>query len=110
MDDLISRKLAIKAIRNAVDQWNIVDPFHVGIKRGLICGERIVGSLPSAESVWMKGKWIETEVLPKAFDVNGIGTWASKMQCDQCEFITYAIEGRMGQYNFCPNCGADMRS
>jgi hypothetical protein len=32
------------------------------------------------------------------------------MQCDQCGFITYAIEGHMGQYNFCPNCGADMRT
>ena len=67
-----------------------------------------IDAMPTIEER-KKGKWIEAEVMPKTFDVNGIETWASKMQCDQCGFITYAIEGHMGQYNFCPNCGADMR-
>jgi len=55
------------------------------------------------------GEWEEIEVIADAYDISGVKTWASKMRCDQCGFITFAIEGRMGQYNFCPNCGADMR-
>ena len=70
--------------------------------------ETIINEQPTIEER-KTGEWIEAEVMPKTFDVNGIETWASKMQCDQCGFITYAIEGHMGQYNFCPNCGADMR-
>ncbi len=63
---------------------------------------------PSAQPMRGKGGWEEIEVIPEAYDIAGVKTWASKMQCDQCGFTTYAIEGHMGQYNFCPSCGADM--
>ena len=55
------------------------------------------------------GKWIEVEVFPDSYDIYGNKTWSSEMQCDQCGFRHTAIEGHMAQYNFCPNCGADMR-
>ena len=55
------------------------------------------------------GEWLEAEVLSEAYDIEGVKTWGSKMQCDQCGFTHTAIEGHMAQYNFCPNCGADMR-
>ena len=32
-----------------------------------------------------------------------------KGRCSQCGFIHYFIEGHDSQYNFCPQCGADMR-
>ena len=56
-----------------------------------------------------KGKWEEIKVMPSAYDITGVKSWASMMRCDQCSFTTAAIEGRIGQYHFCPECGADMR-
>ena len=55
------------------------------------------------------GDWEETVVLPRAYDIMGNKTWASQMRCNKCEFATFAVEGKFSQYNFCPNCGADMR-
>jgi len=55
------------------------------------------------------GRWIDSGIHSRTFDIFGVRTWASRMMCDQCGFVTHAIEGRMEQYNFCPNCGADMR-
>ena len=55
-----------------------------------------------------KGEWLEVEVLPEVYDIEGIKTWGSEMQCDQCGFRHTAIEGHMAQYNYCPNCGSDM--
>lgn len=56
------------------------------------------------------GEWEEIEVIADAYDISGVKTWASKMKCNQCGFTTIAIEGHFSQYNFCPNCGADMRN
>ena len=56
-----------------------------------------------------KGEWEEIEVIPEAYDIAGVKTWASKMRCNQCGFTTFAIEGKFAQYDYCPNCGADMR-
>ena len=55
------------------------------------------------------GEWLEVEVFPEVYDIEGVKTWGSEMQCDQCGFRHTAIEGHMAQYNYCPNCGADMR-
>lgn len=65
--------------------------------------------LPSAPPECKVGEWEEIEVIPEAYDIAGVKTWASKMRCNQCGFITFAIEGKFAQYDFCPNCGADMR-
>ena len=54
------------------------------------------------------GEWEEIEVIPQAYDIAGVKTWASKMRCNQCGFTTFAIEGKFAQYNYCPNCGAQM--
>ncbi len=55
-----------------------------------------------------KPYWAEMEVLTDVYDIMGDKTWASKMRCSNCNFITYAIEGKFSQYNYCPNCGAQM--
>ena len=52
------------------------------------------------------GKWIEVEVFPEVYDIEGVKSWGSEMQCDQCGFRFTAIEGHIRQYNFCPNCGS----
>lgn len=55
-----------------------------------------------------EGEWVEVEVLPEVYDIEGVRTWGSKMQCAKCGFIFTASEGRITQHNFCPNCGAKM--
>lgn len=42
-----------------------------------------------------RGEWI---------DVSERGSWAIKNACDQCSKIVF-----QPNYNYCPNCGADMR-
>ena len=54
------------------------------------------------------GEWEEIEVIPEAYDIAGVKTWASKMRCNQCGFTTFAIEGKFAQYDYCPHCGAKM--
>ena len=56
----------------------------------------------------VRGEWIEVAVTD-GYDIEGVKTWVSVMQCSQCGFIVNAVEGHMAQYNFCPNCGAYMR-
>ena len=78
-------------------------PVHSDFEECLRCGIK----RPSAQR--KNGEWEEIEVIADAYDISGVKTWASKMMCDQCGFTTIAIEGRFSQYNYCPNCGADMR-
>lgn len=66
-----------------------------------------VSRMPTAD-VRENGEWEEIEVIADAYDISGVKTWASKMKCDQCGFTTIAVEGHFSQYNFCPNCGAQM--
>ena len=68
-----------------------------------------VEDLPSVTPTRHHGDWEETVVLPRAYDIMGNKTWASQMRCNKCEFATFAVEGKFSQYNFCPNCGADMK-
>ena len=69
----------------------------------------VINALPSVTPTRHHGEWEETVVLPRAYDIMGNKTWASQMRCNKCEFATFAVEGKFSQYNFCPNCGADMR-
>lgn len=62
-----------------------------------------------AQSERKTGEWEEIAVIADAYDISGAKTWASRIKCDQCGFTTTVIEGHFSQYNFCPNCGADMR-
>lgn len=99
-EDTISRQAAID------ETWkepSYTDPYNVLTE----VRERIQ-SLPSAQPERKKGKWVEVAVTD-GYDKDGIKTWISVMQCDQCGFIVNAVEGHMAQYNYCPNCGADIR-
>lgn len=69
----------------------------------------LINNAPTVQAKPRTGEWIEVEVFPEVYDIEGVKTWGSEMQCDQCGFKHIAIEGRITQYNFCPNCGADMR-
>ena len=56
-----------------------------------------------------KGGWEEVgDEYVEAYDIEGVHTYADKRRCNRCGLVHYFIEGH-GIYNFCPNCGADMR-
>ena len=55
------------------------------------------------------GKWKQSEIMQECFDIGGDKTWGIKFMCESCGFKTIAIEGDFAQYNYCPQCGADMR-
>lgn len=102
--DIIYRQAAIDALDGNVKVTGI-ETAQAVMEYIRECAERI-RSLPSAQPEQKRGKWEEIEVIPEAYDVAGVKTWASKMRCNQCGFTTFAIEGRFAQYYFCPNCGS----
>lgn len=57
----------------------------------------------------VKGRWVEVVDRTEMYDKEGVKTWGTLFQCNKCGFVLNAVEGHIGQYNFCPNCGADMR-
>jgi len=95
MDDLMSRQAAIDAIRMLQtyklydgDEMLLVDKADVQTELMM---------LPSAQPERKKGNWIGIDDDP-----------CETFECDVCGFVFDEwIEGDL--YNFCPNCGADMR-
>ena len=57
----------------------------------------------------VKGEWEYFNVNGAAYDIEGTKTWAVQYRCSKCGFIHNFIENH-GKYNYCPNCGADMRT
>ena len=98
MSDLISRQAAIDALHEYFARIGNLK------RRGLTKGEKAIGldvvgalkTLPSAQTEPKTGKWLEDKSLD-AF-------WI----CSVCRFPSEAF-GADVLYNFCPNCGADMR-
>ena len=95
MNDLISRRQAIDALRKmqtyklfSGDDMLLID--QAGAQTELML-------LPSAQSEPKRGKWIYKTGLITA----PTGYW----ECSECK------EGRLlYEENFCPHCGADMRT
>lgn len=55
------------------------------------------------------GEWVIVVEKTEMYDKEGEKTWGSLCQCNKCGFVLNAVEGHIGQYNFCPNCGAAMK-
>ena len=97
MSDLISRQ----AVENITwEEPSYSDPLNV-----LTEVREKVRALPSVEN---KGTWSRHTRVEPVYSIDGVKTWGDKCQCNRCTFTTIAVEG-FGYYNFCPNCGADMR-
>ena len=45
-----------------------------------------------------KGHWVGVDQYPH-----------EDYECDMCGYVVYADEDTPDKYNYCPNCGADMR-
>ena len=52
------------------------------------------------------GEWIAREDMDY-LDENKVVH--NHFECNKCGFIHDFLDGHTSQYNFCPNCGADMR-
>lgn len=86
MDEMISRQAVLKLL-------SAMPPEEAMTKAMLI---QSVKQLPSAQPERKRGKWQE--------DPSGYGFWI----CSNCGFVSEASAANV-LYNFCPNCGADMR-
>lgn len=86
MSDLISRQAAI----DAIGEVHPLDYNAQAIKTR-------IESLPSAQTMRKKGRW-KRRLVDSGFNAD----W----HCSECGWET-AIEEH--GYNYCPNCGADMR-
>ena len=101
MNDLISRQSATsipivpKEERKKFIDYD--DAFETGWFEALAC----VNMLPSVEPKRPKGEWVEVVHKTEQYDREGVKSWAVIFQCPKCGFILNAIEGHIGQYNFC---------
>ena len=89
MSDLIDRKTVFDVIDKCILEK--LEGDTVEIKESLKLITKIY-RIPSAQPQRKKGRWF------KPFNM---GTY--KYQCSECEKLSRAM------YDFCPNCGADMR-
>lgn len=93
MDDLISRQAAIDAVGKYLkkdgDVITIADVVDAAVA---------IGMLPSAEPERKTGRWIK---------VNG----KTAINCSACYHCSWSLsfEYTVKRFNYCPNCGADMR-
>lgn len=53
------------------------------------------------------GRWVDVDRM-QMHDLHGVLTWGNSFKCTECQFKTFAVEGHITQYNYCPNCGAKM--
>ena len=54
-----------------------------------------------------QGMWVDVDRM-QMHDLHGVLTWGNSFMCTECNFKTFAVEGHMSQYHYCPCCGAKM--
>ena len=57
------------------------------------------------------GEWIEVEKIQTSIPISKDDkpSFEYRLRCSECGFTKNFLDGHTAQYNFCPNCGADMR-
>ena len=98
MSDLIERDAVIAEIDKWYDNNRGVDAIE----------DLIIAINYSLSSVQpsRKGHWIHREDMDY-LDENDVTN--THLMCEYCGFIHNFKDNHTAQYNFCPNCGADMR-
>ena len=92
--DAVSREAAIIALTDLSDSYaDKGKEYHPHIDFVI----DTIKSLPSVQPTRSKGKWI----VYKAANTGEI----LSSQCDQCGYEVF----RMPKFNFCPNCGTEMK-
>lgn len=110
MSDLISRQAAIEIIRSLYPSEPIMPrnrEWWGEQYKPFIEAEKVLEMLPSAEPERKKGKWLPYREKSREY----IGTVLVNISYDYwfCNACGYRVENGQPMYNFCPNCGADMR-
>ena len=69
---------------------------------------RLLDITPTADVAPVRhGMWVDVDRM-QMHDLHGVLTWGNSFKCTECNFKTFAVEGHMSQYHYCPNCGARM--
>ena len=92
MSDLISRNWLIEELNNS----GIANSEEDGWVHSFVCD--LIANAPTVEAR-PSGEWEETK-------------FAGELVCSNCQQMTYVEYSCTGykKYNFCPNCGASMKS
>ena len=117
-NDYIKREDAKDAVINVVGRESIaryLDEMskHFSTKDNdyydaLMDAEDAIDDLPSADVAPVRhGMWVDVDRM-QMHDLHGVLTWGNSFMCTECSFKTFAVEGHMAQYRYCPNCGARM--
>mgnify|MGYP003307409665 CR=1 FL=1 len=102
MSDLIRRSTLLKSIKGVEVSWYLDNG---------VCGDNyddttivdIINVQPTIEAVpVVRGEWIKKSIQ----NING-NTCMETWHCSNCDWV-YDKEDEP-YYDFCPNCGADMR-
>ena len=104
-NDCISRQAAIEALSRC--QTYLFDARDTDRKISLEDAEYVIEKSPSAQPERKRGKWIIHETETDRYD---------DMKCPFCK-KSYTVDAyriddigfTAADFNFCPNCGADMR-
>ena len=92
MSDYIKRENALSTFSNA---------FYAGL------AAKIKAIPPEDVAPVRHGMWVDVDRM-QMHDLHGVLTWGNSFKCTECQFKTFAVEGHMSQYHYCPNCGAKM--
>ena len=111
MSDLIERQKAIEALdfeivhmtayRNGKNEGNPMAQYNKGLEDGI----KAIRALPSAEPEPKKGKWID---YPDCLQYKGAYA-DDQIVCSACHHVFSIMDNCTEEFDFCPNCGADMR-
>lgn len=86
----------------------VIDESNSQFVEGLTVAYETICALPAADvKPVVHGEWVYLG-REEVFDISGVRTWGARYQCRSCGFEPIFIEDH-GIYDFCPNCGADMR-
>jgi len=98
MSDLISRQAAISALGEEPEVWMDDDDYTLGQRNQWRYDVTVLKALPSVQPERKKGRWIK---------VSG----KTAINCSACHHCSWSLsfEDTVRRFNFCPNCGADMR-
>ena len=94
-EELVSRRMVTDRLEEAYNDvliWEDDDDWSRGIKEGIYNAMTVINALPSAQPVVKRGKWIKR-------DGGALGYVCSC--CGKSDVSNH--------FDFCPNCGADMR-
>lgn len=114
MDDLISRQEAIDALerektyctayKGDYTQTDYFKQYNMGLADGI----KALNKLPSAQPERKSGKWVHGREIAREMIGDAIvAILYDGWQCSECKCIVE--EEREPLWNFCPNCGANMK-